>query len=135
MITINEIRKILNLPTTITDEYLELTVQMYKDRIVHALGGYDKITPALFDNPLFNEAILAGVGCQVSRVYPQYIFAPSKYEVGDTKEEYSDNIFNTDSWCSDYERALADLIAEMTEIKNVQVFRRRGLSSAEGWYS
>ena len=74
------------------------------------------------------------IACHLSMIRPELVLFPSKYEVGDTQEEFSDAILRgLPSWCSRYADALEALLRSFTEIQNLQTFRRRGMRTHRRW--
>ena len=135
MLTTSDIRMFLHLTddetelTYLSDEDLSTYITQYTAKIVDYIGPNIDIEK-MMESPLFNEALLSGIACHLSMLNPELLYSPTEYEVGDTKEKFSDAILQkTPTWCSRYNSALEDLLSSFNEIKNLRTFRRRGLSS------
>ena len=101
MLLTSDIQFMLNLTEDdIPTEDIQRYIDNYVLKIYEYVGG--KVDcPRLINSPLFDEALLAGVACHLSMIRPELVLFPSKYEVGDTQEEFSDAILrNMLSWCS-----------------------------------
>lgn len=134
MLLVDDIQFMLNLTDTdIPAEDIQKYIDNYTLKIYEYVGG--KVDcPKLINSPLFDEALLAGIACHLSMIRPELILFPSKYEVGDTQEEFSDAILRgLPSWCSRYADALEALLRSFTEIQNLQTFRRRGMRTHRRW--
>lgn len=134
MLLADDIRFMLNLteedfPTEDIQKYIDT----YTLKIYEYVGGRVDC-PKLINSPLFDEVLLAGIACHLSMIHPELILFPSKYEVGDTQEEFSSaTLKGIPSWCSRYNDALDALLKSFPEIKNLQTFRRRGLRTHRRW--
>lgn len=134
MLLADDIRFMLNLaeedvPTEDIQRYIDnYTLKIYE----YVGGGVD--CPKLINSPLFDEVLLAGIACHLSMIHPELVLFPSKYEVGDTQEEFSSaTLKGIPSWCSRYNDALEALLKGFSEIKNLRTFRRRGLRTHDYW--
>ena len=135
MLTASDIRMFLHLTddetdsSFMSDDVLNVYIEQYTNKIIDYVGP-DIDQTKMLESPLFNEALLSGIACHLSMLNPELLYSPTEYEVGNTKEKYSDAILNkTPTWCSRYNSALEDLLDSLNEIKNLRTFRRRGLSS------
>ena len=134
MLLVDDIRFMLNLDEEdFPAENLQRYIDNYTLKIYEYVGG--KVDcPKLLNSPLFDEALLAGIACHLSMIHPELILFPSKYEVGDTQEEFSDAVLKgVPSWCSRYNDALNALLKSFSEIQNLKTFRRRGLRTHRNW--
>ena len=128
MLTADDIKFLLKLPEDYASDDLDKYISIYKSKICAYIPDVDCET--ISQSPLFDEALLSGIACNLSMVNPELIYSPSEYKVGDTEEKYSDNLISQiPSWCGRYNSALEALLSEYTEIKNLRTFRRRGLST------
>lgn len=134
MLLADDIRFMLNLTEDdISTESLQKYIDNYTLKIYEYVGG--KVDcPKLINSPLFDEALLAGIACHLSMIHPELVLFPSKYEVGDTQEEFSAaTLKGIPSWCSRYNDALDALLKSFAEIQNLRTFRRRGLRTHRFW--
>lgn len=137
MLEPDDLRFLLNLnEDRFTNENLQLLIDLYTDKIVAKINMLDPGSDAL-NSPLFDEALLSGIACHLSMMDPSIFLAPTKYEVGNTMQEWDDvndaNKRGIPSWCDRYAKALEDLSNSIADVKNVLVFRRRGLSAHPKW--
>ena len=134
MLIVDDIRFMLNLSEEdIPNEDIQRYIDNYTLKIYEYVGGRVDC-PKLINSPLFDEALLAGIACHLSMIYPELLIFPSKYRVGDTQEEFSDAALGkAPSWCSRYSDALDALLKSFVEIQNLQTFRRRGLRTHRRW--
>lgn len=137
MLEPDDLRFLLNLDEErFSNENLQMLIDLYTDKIVAKIKMLDPDSDAL-NSPLFDEALLSGIACHLSMMDPTIFLAPTKYEVGDTSEEWDDvndaNKRGIPSWCDRYASALEDLSNSIADVKNVLVFRRRGLSAHPRW--
>ena len=134
MLLADDIRFMLNLKEEdISNEDLQRYIDNYTLKIYEYIDGRIDC-PKLINSPLFDEVLLAGIACHLSMIRPELLLYPSKYRVGDTQEEFSDaTLGRMPSWCSRYNDALEALVKSFSEIKNLQVFRRRGMRTHRRW--
>ena len=139
MISPSDVKTILRInDLDIDDEELSLYITRYATVIMTELGQSAKEDNTLFNDPLFEECLLAKIACQLSRSDIEMIHAPSEYTVGDTTLKFNNTSLglygNIHSWCDYYDSLLASLANKRSELQNLQVFRRHGMSSRRGWW-
>lgn len=137
MLEPDDLRFLLNLSEDrFPNERLQMLIDIYTDKIVAKIKTLDPDSDAI-NEPLFDEALLSGIACHLSMMDPTIFLAPTRYEVGDTSEEFDDindaGKTGIPSWCDRYSSALEDLSNSIADVKNVLVFRRRGLSAHPRW--
>lgn len=141
MLQVSDIRTILRISDDegITDDELKAFITRYSRVIMSELGYSFSKDSDLFNNALFEECLLAIIACQLSRTDIEMIHSPSEYTVGDTTLKYNNTsmgLYGTiPSWCDYYANLLSALSDKSSEIQNVRVFRRHGMSCREGWWN
>ena len=102
------------------------------------LGDWAKQNDSILDDPLFEECLLAIIACQLTRTRIEMIHSPSEYTVGNTTLKYNTTSMglygNIQSWCDYYQSLLSSLTTKNTELRNVRVVRRHGMSSSPRWW-
>lgn len=139
MLTSNDIKVILNIEDKdISDEVLDVYITRYTRLLISTLGDWAKDDSSLYNDPLFEECLLAIIACQLSRTDIAMIHSPSEYTVGDTKLKYDNTALglygSITSWCDYYDSLLSSLTSRSTDLRNVQVVRRHGMSSRRNWW-
>lgn len=139
MINASEIKNILRIDDEeITDDELEAYITRYTRVIMSELGDWAKQDSSLYNDPLFEECLLAIIACQLTRTDIELIHAPSEYTVGDTTLKYNNTslgLYGTiTSWCDYYNNLLSSLINKRPNLLNVQVVTRHGMASRCGWW-
>lgn len=120
----------------ITEESIDRYIEVIKGNIISTLNITDEEKlEELKKNPLFAEAILAGVACHLQMLRPDLLTIASDYKVGNTEETYPDNIWDKlPTWCDRYQSALDSLTVLLSEFKSVETFRRKGMSRRRDWW-
>lgn len=120
----------------ITEESIDRYIDVIKGNIISTLNITDEEKlEELKNNPLFAEAILAGVACHLQMLRPDLLTIASDYKVGNTEETYPDNIWDKlPTWCDRYQSALDSLTVLLSEFKSVETFRRKGMSRRRDWW-
>lgn len=120
----------------ITEESINRYIDVIKGNIISTLNITDEEKlEELKKNPLFAEAILAGVACHLQMLRPDLLTIASDYRVGNTEETYPDNIWDKlPTWCDRYQSALDSLTVLLSEFKSVETFRRKGMSRRKDWW-
>lgn len=133
MLDVDDIRLFLEIyEDAYTEDDLERYIEFFTKEIAAKLGI--QLDDKLLGNPLFDQALLAGIACHLSKLNPELFTSPTKYEVGDTDLERADAYMsNIPNWCKTYAEAIEDLSANLDQISNVQVFRRKGLHRHPRW--
>lgn len=122
----------------LTDAEIDDYIKHYSMRVLAEIGPeITERNPDIQENPLFEDTVLAGIACQLSRTDISIIHTPSKYVVGDTEEDYMNTSMglygSIPSWCDEYASLLSSLVKQCHEIKNLQVVRRHGMSYRRKW--
>lgn len=138
MLTADKVRTLLRIDDDeLSDNEIENYIDHYGMRILAEIGDVAKNDPNIQDNVLFQDTILAGIACQLSRTDISIIHSPSKYKVGDTQEDFTNTSMglygSIPSWCDEYNSLLSSLTQQYHEIKNLQVVRRHGMSVRRRW--
>lgn len=139
MITAKDVKTILRIEDDeLEDSELDAYIKRYTGVIMSELGDWAKQDQSLFNDPLFEECLLAIIACQLSRTDVDLIHAPSEYTVGDTTLKYNNTsmgLYGTiTSWCDYYNNLLSSLLNKQSNLLNVQVATRHGMSSRCGWW-
>ena len=139
MINASDIKTILRIKdNAISDEELDSYIERYTRVIMSELGSWAQQDETLYNNPLFEECLLAIIACQLTRTNIGIIHSPSEYTVGDTTLKYNHTslgLYGTiTSWCDYYNNLLSSLSDKQPNLLNVQVVRRHGMSSRCGWW-
>lgn len=138
MLTASKVRTFLRIEEDeLSDEDINNYIDHYSARILAEIGSAAQQDPNIQNNALFQDTILAGIACQLSRTDISIIHHPSKYKVGDTQEDFTNTSMglygSIPSWCDEYSSLLSSLAQQYHEIKNLQVVRRRGMSVRRKW--
>lgn len=138
MLTASKVRTFLRIEEDeLSDEDINNYINHYSARILAEIGSAAQQDPDIQNNALFQDTILAGIACQLSRTDISIIHHPSKYKVGDTQEDFTNTSMglygSIPSWCDEYSSLLSSLVQQYHEIKNLQVVRRRGMSVRRKW--
>lgn len=137
MLSPSDIKIILNIEDEdIEDSLLETYINRYTRVIMSKLGDWAKTDNSLYNDPLFEECLLAIIACQLSRTNIEMIHTPSEYKVGNTTLKYNnmDLYGSISSWCDYYNSLLSSLTSRNTELRNVQVVTRHGMSCHPNWW-
>lgn len=139
MLSPNDIKTILNIDDEdIDDEALEKYIKRYSLVVMSELGDQAKNNEGLYDDPLFEECLLAIIACQLTRTDIEMIHTPSEYKVGDTTLKYNNTSMglygSIPSWCDYYNSLLSLLTSRNTELRNVRVVTRHGMSCRPNWW-
>lgn len=139
MISADDIINTLQIkPNAISEDELEGYIKRYTLVIMSELGDWAKQNDSILDDPLFEECLLAIIACQLTRTRIQMIHSPSEYKVGNTTLKYNNTSMglygNIQSWCDYYQSLLSSLTTKNTELRNVRVVRRHGMSSSPRWW-
>lgn len=120
----------------ITEESIDRYIEVIKGNIISTLNiTNEEKLEELKKNPLFAEAILAGVACHLQMLRPDLLTIASDYRVGNTEETYPDNIWDKlPTWCDRYQSALDSLTVLLSEFKSIETFRRKGMSRRRDWW-
>lgn len=140
MITVADIRNTLRVDEDeLEDEELELYIKRYSRVIMSELGHWAMEDPNIYNNPLFEECLIAIIACQLSRTDVEIIHSPAEYKVGDTILKYNNTSMglygSIPSWCDYYASLLSSLSNKSSELQNLQVFTRHGMSVRRGWWN
>lgn len=138
MLTTEKVRTFLRIDESeLSDEEITQFIDHYTLRIIAEIGDVAKTDENIQESVLFQDTVLAAIACQLSRTDISIIHTPSEYKVGNTTEKFNNTSLglygNILSWCDEYDSLLSSLIDEYSEIKNLQVFRRRGMSCHRKW--
>ena len=139
MIKASDVKNILRIDDEdISDEELEEYITRYSRVIMSEIGPSAQNDSSIYNNPLFEECLLAIIACQLTRTNIEMIHAPSEYKVGDTTLKYNNTsmgLYGTiPSWCDYYNSLLSSLTHKISELRNVRVVRRHGMSCTPGWW-
>lgn len=139
MLSPSDVKTILNIDDEdIDDEALEKYIARYTLVVMSELGDQAKNNQGLYDDPLFEECLLAIIACQLTRTDIEMIHTPSEYKVGDTTLKYNNTSMglygSIPSWCDYYNSLLSLLTSRNTELRNVRVVTRHGMSCRPNWW-
>ena len=138
MLPVKTVRLFLQLDEEdISDEDLQEYIKHFTLLTLAKLGPAAKMDSQIQSNELFQQAVMAAIACQLSLTDISMIHHPSEYKVGDTQEKYNNTSMglygSMPSWCDQYQGYLSDLVSQYSDIANVQVFRRKGMSVRRQW--
>lgn len=138
MLNIEKVRLLLRLDEEDIDDYaLKEYISYFTSTTLARLGPSAEHNPRIYDDPIFEEAIMAAIACRLSLTDLDVIHSPTGYKVGDTEEDYQNtsggNYGSIPSWCNTYDKLLELLSSKYHDITKVQVFRRRGMSVRPNW--
>lgn len=139
MIRARDVKNILRIDDEdIEDEDLEAYITRYSRVIMSELGSWAKEDSSIYNDPLFEECLLAIIACQLTRTDIEMIHAPSEYKVGDTTLKYNNTSMGLygaiPSWCDYYQALLSSLSTKNNKLENLQVVRRHGMSVRCNWW-
>lgn len=139
MIRARDVKNILRIDDEdIEDEDLEAYITRYSRVIMSELGSWAKEDSSIYNDPLFEECLLAIIACQLTRTDIEMIHAPSEYKVGDTTLKYNNTSLGLygaiPSWCDYYQALLSSLSTKNNKLENLQVVRRHGMSVRCNWW-
>lgn len=139
MISASDIKNILRIEDDeIDDNELESFITRYTRVIMSELGNWAIQDPSLYNDPLFEECLLAMIACQLTRTDIEMIHAPSEYKVGDTTLKYNNTSMglygSIPSWCDYYASLLSSLANKHSKLQNLQTLRRHGMSESCRWW-
>lgn len=124
-------------PEDISDEELQQYIDHFSMTTMARIGPKAASDPTITENPVFQEAVMAAIACRLSLTDLDIIHAPSGYKVGNTSEDYKNTSFGNygqiPSWCDQYESLLGNLSAKYSQMTDLQVFRRKGMSVRRKW--
>lgn len=116
----------------ICDDELKKYINHFTLSTLARLGLSAQQDQKILDNPLFEDAVMAGIACRLSLTDLDIIHAPSSYKVGNTEEDYKNTSFGNygqiPSWCDQYENFILALSKQYASLQDIQTFRRRGMS-------
>lgn len=140
MIRASDVKKILRIDDEdIEDEDLEAYITRYSRVIMSELGSWAQQDQSIYNDPLFEECLLAIIACQLTRTDIEMIHAPSEYKVGDTTLKYNNTSLGLygaiPSWCDYYKALLSSLSTKNNKLQNLQVLRRHGMSVRCNWWN
>jgi len=137
MLSASDIKVMLRIDDDeIDDDDLNKYITRYTKVIMAALNAQGDET--LYNNPLFEECLLAIIACVLTRTDIEMIHAPSEYKVGDTTLKYNNTSLglygSIQSWCDYYDSLLSSLSDKNTNLQSLQVVRRHGMSVRRSWW-
>lgn len=140
MIRASDVKNILRIDDEdIDDEDLEAYITRYSRVIMSELGSWAKEDSSIYNDPLFEECLLAIIACQLTRTDIEMIHAPSEYKVGDTTLKYNNTSMGLygaiPSWCDYYKALLNSLSTKNNKLQHLQVVRRHGMSVRCNWWN
>jgi len=138
MLSVDSARLLLRLDKEdIDDDELQKYIDHFTLSSLSRLGLSAQQDPSILDNPLFEDAVMAGIACRLSLTDLDIIHSPSDYKVGNTEESYKNTSFGNygqiPSWCDQYEKYILALSNQYANMQDIQVFRRRGMSVRRKW--
>lgn len=120
----------------ITDSDVQTLINRYSRVIMAKLSAEDD--QDFYNDPLFEECLLAAIACQLTRTDIEMIHTPAEYKVGDTTLKYDNTSMglfgNIESWCDHYNSLLDALSDRHADLKHLYAVRRHGMSSRCGWW-
>lgn len=138
MLQVDDVRLLLRLDKEdINDNELERYINYFTKSTLARIGLKAQQDPEVFENPTFQEAVMAAIACRLSQTDLDLIHSPSDYKVGDTEESYKNTSFGNygqiPSWCNQYDNLLSVLSSQYAALIDVKVFRRHGMSVRRKW--
>ena len=138
MLTVDTVRLLLRLDEEdICDEELQQFINHFSLTTIGRLGANASKDPTIYENPIFQEAVMAAIACRLSLTDLAVIHSPSGYKVGNTSEDYQNtslgNYGKIPSWCDQYELLIGNLAGKYSQMTDLQIFRRRGMSVRRKW--
>lgn len=139
MIDAGDVKTILRIKdSAIADEELDAYIKRYTRVLMSELGSWAQQDQTIYNDPLFEECLLAIIACNLTRTNIGLIHSPSEYTVGDTTLKYTNTamgLYGTiTSWCDYYKNLLASLSNRQPNLVNVRTVRRHGMASRCGWW-
>ena len=139
MLSSDKVRLLLRIDEEdMSDDELQQYIDYFSQTTLARIGLPAQNDTSVLDNPIFEEAVMAAIACRLSLTDIDIIHSPSDYDVGDTSESYRNtslgNYGSIPSWCDLYNDLLDSLSSEYSQIQNLQVFRRKGMSVRRKWY-
>ena len=139
MLDVSSVRLLLRIEEEdVCDEDLEKYINHFILSTLERLGLSAKEDPNILTNPLFEDAVQAGIACRLSLTDLDIIHSPSSYRVGNTEEDYKNTSFGNygqiPSWCDLYNDLILALSKQYASLQDIQTFRRRGMSVRRKWY-
>ena len=126
-----DVRLALNLSE---DEPSTERLQYYIDLYEVKVKNFTQIKDVNAETSLeFKDAVIKGIGCEISTTNPSYITEAVKYTLEDLSEEFGTIAERTPTLCQMYQTALTDLLEDEEESNGVETFRRVGMSQRRGW--
>lgn len=138
VLSVEDVRLFLRIDEDdVSDKDMKRYINHFTLLTLQKLGEVAKADTSIQNNELFQQAVMAAIACQLSLTDLDIIHVPSSYKVGDTSEDYNNTSMGLygklPSWCDLYESYLADLVSQYSDMANIQVFRRSGMSCRRGW--
>jgi len=131
--TTDYIRKLLELdPRVIDDEQISFLIDHYTELIQAKTGaGVDDI-----DTPLFQNAVMEGIACNLSMTNKGSIIQPNRVKVGYYEEETRSraDVNRDPTWCEMYADSLDDIIAYIQKAYGFKALTRQGAREKRGFY-
>ena len=138
MLEVDDVRLLLRIDEEdINDKDLKRYIEYFTKSTLSRIGINAQKDPNVYNNPTFQEAVMAAIACRLSQTDLDIIHAPSGYRVGDTSEDYKNTSFGNygqiPSWCGQYNDLLSVLSSQYASLIDVKVFRRHGMSVRRKW--
>lgn len=138
MLQVDDVRLLLRLDEEdIDDDELKKYIEYFSKSTLARIGLKAQQDPSIFENPTFQEAVMAAIACRLSQTDLDIIHSPSGYEVGNTSEDFKNTSFGNygkiPSWCDQYNSLLSVLSSQYAALIDVKVFRRHGMSCRRKW--
>lgn len=139
MLDVNSVRLMLRIEEEdVDDEDLKKYIDHFTLSTLERLGLPAKEDSTILTNPLFEDAVQAGIACRLSLTDLDIIHSPSSYKVGNTEEDYKNTSFGNygqiPSWCDLYNDLILALSKQYASLQDIQTFRRRGMSVRRKWH-
>lgn len=138
MLQVDDVRLLLRIDEEdMCDDDLKKYIDYFTKSTLARIGLNAQQDPEVFENPTFQEAVMAAIACRLSQTDLDVIHSPSDYKVGDTEESYKNTSFGNygqiPSWCGQYDALLSVLSSQYAALIDVKVFRRHGMSVRRKW--
>lgn len=138
MLTVDSVRLLLRIDKEdMDDDELQKYIDHFTLSTLSRLGQAAQEDQSILNNPLFEDAVMAGIACRLSLTDLDIIHSPSDYRVGNTEESYKNTSFGNygqiPSWCDQYEKYILALSNQYANMQDIQVFRRRGMAVRRKW--
>lgn len=139
MLEVDDVRLFLRIDEEdIDDDELKRYIEYFSKSTLARIGTKAQQDSEVFENPTFQEAVMAAIACRLSQTDLDIIHSPSDYKVGDTEESYKNTSFGNygqiPSWCGQYNDLLSVLSSQYAALIDVKVFRRHGMSCRRKWF-